>query len=68
MICPRCDEGEIKQIRFKKTVSYAYLCDFCAMVWPGEKDISKTSGVPLDAFGIGEDREFVWEPQKKYPQ
>lgn len=38
MKCPKCEEGEIKNVILKLNGETGYLCDFCEMFWfEGEK-------------------------------
>ena len=59
MRCPKCEEGELIKIRFKKNNSLAYLCTFCTIFWFANEEISAHSGRDLRAYSGEEEREYT---------
>lgn len=60
MRCPKCDEGVIRKITFKKTGEDAYLCSNCETTWMIGENITANSGHLLDAFTKNGDMEYVF--------
>lgn len=44
MLCPKCEEGDITKIVFKKNKQYASLCEFCGTVWFNDELIHEATG------------------------
>jgi hypothetical protein len=60
MRCPKCEEGELVKIRFRKTNEVAYLCDFCNRFWfIGEMIGSETPGHAIKSYTAGDSIEYV---------
>lgn len=66
MICPKCDEGTIVKIRFKKNGRPAYLCDVCGTLWFEGENIKFNTGHTLDSYSQTQDIEYeIEELQEK---
>lgn len=61
MKCPKCEEGIITKIKFKKTEKIAYLCDFCETVWTEGEDINFNTGHALRSHTEGRDLAYTVE-------
>lgn len=48
MQCPKCNEGNLKKIRFITSGKNAYLCDCCNSFWFSGEEIKATSGHVMD--------------------
>lgn len=76
MTCPKCEEGIIEKIKFKKDGSIAFLCDSCESLWLENENISVKSIHTLSSFSKDQDIEYTieklsekdqdHEPIKKY--
>lgn len=49
MICPRCEQDDVLEVRVRKTGATIYVCPECEATWLCEKSIAQ--GAFLD-FGI----------------
>lgn len=61
MICPKCDEGEVKEIQFKKSNKTASFCEYCGTLWLKNETISDHSGHAARSYMNGEDREYTYD-------
>ena len=68
MKCPKCEEGTIVTIKFKKTGKSAFLCDFCQTVWFEGEDIALSTGHQLKTYTNSEDREYTLEEAEEKNQ
>lgn len=50
MNCPRCEEGVLVKIKFKKSGKNASVCDFCEALWFENEMIDKTTGHTLEVY------------------
>ncbi|HVA96332.1 MAG TPA: hypothetical protein VND99_01635 [Candidatus Acidoferrales bacterium] len=57
MQCVKCEEGELKKIKFNKTGRIAHVCDFCRTFWFDGEQIRYDTGHSLDPFNQGDDYE-----------
>ena len=60
MICPKCEEGIIKKIFFKKNQRNAYLCDCCSTLWFEGEQIDGTSGKTIQSHTIDGEMEYTF--------
>ncbi|HSA83968.1 MAG TPA: hypothetical protein VLF20_03710 [Patescibacteria group bacterium] len=44
MKCPRCEEGILETIKFRKIAKLAKRCSFCHVVWFADERIVATTG------------------------
>lgn len=68
MICPKCNEGTITKIKFKKTGRLAYLCDVCGTLWFEGESIKFNTGHTLEAYSQVEGREYTIEELEEKDQ
>lgn len=61
MICPKCEEGAIKQIAFKKDGKKASLCDFCDALWFEGETIGILSNRTLRSYSDSQGRDYTIE-------
>ena len=61
MVCPKCEEGEIKKIKFKETGMIGFLCDYCDALWLEGERIAVTSNRTLRSYTRDEDLEYSIE-------
>lgn len=61
MLCPRCDEDDVKKIRFKSDGKVAYICEFCESLWFEGEEISPFTARALRSFKPEEGIEYVWD-------
>jgi len=59
MICPKCDEGKIGKILFKKGEQIGFLCDFCATVWFEGETIHATTGHVMQSLSKNNEMEYT---------
>lgn len=60
MKCPKCEEGIIRKIVFKKGNSNGFLCEFCGAVWEEEEDIAENTGHPILSFTKDDDMAYTF--------
>lgn len=61
MICPKCSEGTITKIKFKKTGRQAHLCNLCGGLWFEKENIKSNTGHTLESYSQTEDIEYAFE-------
>ena len=61
MKCPKCEEGTITKIMFKKARENAFICDSCETFWKVGEEIKFNSGHPFASHKHAEDREYTVE-------
>lgn len=59
MNCPKCEQGTIDKIIFKKSNKGAYVCDFCEALWLEGENIGITSNHTLGSFSQDEDLGYA---------
>lgn len=66
MQCPKCEEGTISKIIFKKTNIKGSLCDLCGAVWDENEIVSNKSGTMIQLLKKdgGMDYTFVDADEK----
>lgn len=67
MICPKCQEGRINKITFKKDNRIAYVCDYCESLWLEGEKIGPSSSHTLTSFSE-RDLDFSYEEATKKDQ
>lgn len=60
MTCPKCEEGKIKKILFKKDNRIGFLCDFCGAVWIEGENIKLTSGHVIESLKKDDEMEYTF--------
>jgi hypothetical protein len=65
MTCPKCEEGTIKKITFKKSGEDALFCNACETVWLANENILSNSGHLLDALTKDGDMEYTFTLDEK---
>lgn len=68
MTCPKCEEGEIVKIRFKRSERVAYLCDFCQALWFEGEEINFATGHTLDSYREGGDVDYTLDEVQEKDQ
>lgn len=68
MTCPKCEEGTIVSITFKRTGRYAYLCDSCEALWLEGEDINVSTGHTLESYSQGQGSEYTIEELQEQDQ
>lgn len=59
MICPKCQEGQLKRVFLKKNKEVMYLCDVCGTAWEEDDVIGETTGSSIRSFTQDEeDKEY----------
>ena len=48
MLCPKCEEGMLKKIQFKKNRKKAFLCDLCESFWWEDEHVTLQHAHALD--------------------
>ena len=61
MTCPKCEEGTINKIVFKKNERVGYACDLCDAFWLEGESIGIESGHTLRSFSESEGLEYSIE-------
>lgn len=61
MKCPKCEEGNIIKVVFKKSGDNGLLCDRCEALWFDGETINADSAHKFRSFSEGLDREQVLE-------
>ena len=59
MVCPKCDEGRLEKILFKKDKSVGFLCDFCGNVWLEGESIQSSTGHIIESLTKNNGREYA---------
>ena len=62
MKCIKCEEGELKKIKFIKTGQFANVCDYCETFWMDDETIKQNTGHALHPYHPGDD--YVYEVQE----
>jgi transcription elongation factor Elf1 len=60
MQCPKCEEGNINKIFFKKTDQRGFLCDLCGAAWQGSEGISDVSGCTIQSVTKDGEMEYTF--------
>ena len=59
MKCIKCEEGELKKIKFNKTGRIAHACDYCGTFWMDGELIKYNTGHALNPYSPGDDYEYA---------
>lgn len=59
MNCPKCEDGTIDRVVFKKNGEIAYVCDLCEAMWFREEDVGIASGHTLSSFSEDQDLGYT---------
>ena len=59
MFCPKCSEGIIINITFKRTEAKAQICDVCNTVWFEGESIDEHTGMPLEMYSQENGYEYT---------
>lgn len=68
MQCPKCEEGIIERIIFKKNKENGFLCDFCGAVWLEGENISMNTGHVMQSFTKDDDMEYTFSDSDEEPK
>ena len=56
MICPRCEQDDVLEVRVRKTGTRLYVCPECEATWLCEKSIDQCAfvdfGVYMESHGL----------------
>ncbi|HET9946611.1 MAG TPA: hypothetical protein VFQ63_00970 [Patescibacteria group bacterium] len=58
MICPKCEEGELQKIQFKKGKKGAYLCSVCDTFWFDDELIASSTGHDFELYSQEEEQPY----------
>lgn len=61
MICPRCEEGELKKIQFKEDKKIALLCNACEALWFEEEEKNAATAHTLSAYANAGEYEYAFD-------
>lgn len=53
MLCPYCEQGDIRKVMVKRSKEIIYICDECDTVWNSHESISNSTGI---GFGLYADQ------------
>lgn len=59
MKCPKCEEGTLSRVYFKKRNEEGIQCDFCGTVWLEDESVRANTGHPIQALTHDEDMEYT---------
>lgn len=59
MRCIKCEEGELRIIKFKKSRQTAFACDYCETFWMKGERIRYDTGHALDPYTLGFDYDYA---------
>ncbi len=59
MVCPKCNEGTIIKIKFKRNGRQAHLCYLCEALWFEGENINSNSGHTLKLYSQTEEIEYA---------
>ena len=59
MICPKCEKGDVEEVRMRSTGKKAFLCDFCESLWFKGEIIDINTDHRLQSFSRGEEIENI---------
>ena len=65
MQCVKCEEGELKKIKFKKTGIVAHMCDYCSTFWIDGELIKYNTGHATDPNAPGDEFEYAIQELNK---
>ena len=68
MICIKCDQGELKTIKFKKSRQIASACDYCETFWLKGEIIKYNTGHALDPYTLGYDYEYAVQELNEFDE
>lgn len=58
MVCPKCEEGVLKTIQFKKSEKRAILCEYCGNVWFDKEEVFVNAGHAIQSLTKNGDNEY----------
>jgi len=59
MICPKCERGNVEEVRMRSTGEKAWICDLCEGLWFKGEIIDINTGHKLQSFSRGEEIENI---------
>lgn len=68
MKCVKCEEGELKKIKFIKSGQVAYACDYCETYWLEGDLIKYNTGHTLNPYHPIDDYEYPVQDLDKKDQ
>ncbi len=68
MHCPKCEEGTINKILFKKNNQSGFLCDFCGAVWPEGEEINAHTGYMISSLTKDDGMEYTFVDANEHGQ
>lgn len=60
MICPKCEEGTLKKVAFKKDKKIGFLCETCGALWFETEKIHATTGNTIQAHTKDNEMEYTF--------
>lgn len=61
MKCPKCDEGNLKKVIFKKNNNSGHICEFCGTIWNENEPINETSGHVFESQIPSDKEEYSFD-------
>lgn len=58
MVCPKCNEGTLTKIKFKKNCRPAHLCNLCEALWLEGENVKFNTGHTLKLYSQTDDAEY----------
>ena len=68
MQCIKCEEGVLKEIKFKRSGEIAYVCDYCETFWMRGEIIKYNTGHSINPYAPGDDYEYAVQERDKMDQ
>ena len=65
MKCPKCEEGTLIRIYFKKRGEEGIQCEFCGTVWLEEESVRENTGHPIQTLTNDGDTEYTFTDTEK---
>lgn len=60
-MCPKCEEGELRRIRFKADGKIAYACNTCDSLWFESEEKNASTAHTLSAFADAKGLEYSFD-------
>lgn len=60
MTCPKCEEGTLNKILFKKSQQAGLLCELCGAVWFEHENVKATTGHYIRSLTINGDMDYTF--------
>ncbi|MCR1870473.1 hypothetical protein [Longicatena caecimuris] len=60
MVCPYCEQGNVVQVKIKRTGKKIYICDECDTIWLNGETISHFNGTGFEEYAKANGFQSIW--------